>query len=722
MSASTNPVQVIDARPRVRYAIPAPPSPEQLVGQSRAAWHPPGRPVTVAGRTIPDGMVYVGSNLESVSGRRNADPALIDPSLPVARSNPDTSGIYLSYWPSYTELRPESRAGYLDWLAAGRPAGAPIGYVFLFFYGLERRVLFDARHDSSARAEIPVLIQQVERLKRLYPDQRSFQGYTSEFLVAALVMKGEVDPREIEPPMPDGSWELPLAAQVALGTFAANRQPIPPIWALSWLRCDPETRLRTPAKRCNQEFTTLFRIAYQRQYGEGMIVDPPKRTLELVYRPASAGFSGPVALGKRALPDVSQLRKPQSQLRAIAELVTAQLDEYSRALGNGRPGASPSALAFLPNELGDIARFPSVAPLAVFLAGSLHGQEIGMVEVARLLHHFPELGARPSQKQSVAISRLVERLGYGLEPDPATHRKAFVDSMHVGLYRLDGDHTLPARNLDGATGMLGLCSLVARADGTITSGEERAIFGQVERAYGLSPLEARRIRAHLAWLGHRPATLNDARKRLAQLTPQQAQQTGRFLVTVAGIDGRVAPDEVRVLGRLYQAMGLSDQQLHSDLHQLTARPGPVRVIDAAPPAQHRIPPFTVPPGRLELDPAYLRLVQQQTAEIAGVLDSVFAGDTGPVATAEPDIAPPSDDPTPDGADPYRELIELLSGRPTWEMTELSAMARSLGLMASGAIETINDRAAVMGLDPLLDCDGEICDVNAPALDGLLARA
>jgi hypothetical protein len=50
------------------------------------------------------------------------------------------------------------------------------------------------------------------------------------------------------------------------------------------------------------------------------------------------------------------------------------------------------------------------------------------------------------------------------------------------------------------------------------------------------------------------------------------------------------------------------------------------------------------------------------------------------------------------------------------------MARSLGLMASGAIETINDRAAALGLDPLLDCDAEICEVSAPALGGLLARA
>lgn len=714
--AAAGPVQIVDAHPRIRYSIPSPLSQDQLVDQSRTTWYPGGRTVKVGGRIIPGGMVYVGSRLESVSGHRGTDPALIDPNLQVARSGPDTAGVYLSYWPSYSEIRPESRAAYLDWLAAGRPAGAPIGYVFLFFYGLERRALFDARHDAAAHSEIPVILQEVERLKQLYPGQRSFQGYASDFLMAGLMIGGDIDPRQIEPPMPDGSWELPLSAKVALGTFAANKQPIPPIWALSWLCCDPETRLRTPAKRCKQEFTTLFRIAYQREFGAGMIVEPPKRTLSLDYRPASAGFSGPVSLGIRTLPDVSQLRKPQFQLRAIAERATSQLDSYSRALGTGRPGDSPSALAYLPNELGDISRFPSVAPLAAYLASTMQGQDSALIALAGLLEHVPELPARPSQKQLAALARLIERLGYGLEPAPATYRKAFLDSTVVGLYQLDAANTVPNRNLDGAIGMLGLCSLVARADGAVTAEEEREIFDQTRRAYALSPVEERRVRAHLAWLGHRPATLNDARKRLTLLSPDQAQQTARLLVTIATVDGHVSPDEVRILTRLYEVMGLSDQQLHADLHQLTTRPGRSLATGSRTPTS----PATGTVGGLELDPTYLRLVQQQTSEIAGVLDSVFASDEAkpdPAAMTESDSA--DDDSAAETSDPYRNLVELLSDRPIWEMTEVSAMARSLGLMSSGAIETINDRAGDLGLDPLLECDDQMCDVYEPTLVHML---
>jgi hypothetical protein len=208
------------------------------------------------------------------------------------------------------------------------------------------------------------------------------------------------------------------------------------------------------------------------------------------------------------------------------------------------------------------------------------------------------------------------------------------------------------------------------------------------------------------------------------LSADKAQQAGRLLVTIAAVDGIVSPDEVRELTRLYQTMGLSDQQLHSDLHNLTPRHNPARVFDTTPTMPHAVPapPATRPAGGIGVDAAYLRLVQEQTVEISSVLDAVFAEEADPVQVAESDSSPAENDSDADRSDPYFALIDLLSDRPTWEMTEISAMARSLGLMASGAIESINDRAIALGLEPLLDCDDEICDVHASTLEGMLSLA
>src|SRR6187402_3499171 len=51
-------------------------------------WVPRGRDATVAGYTIHGGMLYVGQRLSSINVH-GMEPALIDPSLPVKRANPD---------------------------------------------------------------------------------------------------------------------------------------------------------------------------------------------------------------------------------------------------------------------------------------------------------------------------------------------------------------------------------------------------------------------------------------------------------------------------------------------------------------------------------------------------------------------------------------------------------------------------------------------------------
>lgn len=159
-----------------------------------SCWISPGQTVNVHGLELPGGMLYVGAGLPGANiGRSSVEPALINPALPIDRLQPDYAGHHMDYWPSYAEIPPASRAAYLEWLAHGRPAGAYIGYVFLFFYGIERRVLVDARTSAQARAEIPALLTEVERLLELYAANNSFRRYASDFLATARVFQGITD-------------------------------------------------------------------------------------------------------------------------------------------------------------------------------------------------------------------------------------------------------------------------------------------------------------------------------------------------------------------------------------------------------------------------------------------------------------------------------------------------------------------------------------------------
>lgn len=147
-----------------------------------ARWVPPGRSVTVQGYEIPDGMVYVGAFMTAAPGGGWAAdtpaPCLLNPSLKVA-SRPVRSVSDMGYWRSYTDISPAQRQACLTWLSTGkRDASFPVGYAFLYFCGLERRLLADhPGPDEEAR-----LVAEIRRLQGIYPENRSFMGYSQRLL------------------------------------------------------------------------------------------------------------------------------------------------------------------------------------------------------------------------------------------------------------------------------------------------------------------------------------------------------------------------------------------------------------------------------------------------------------------------------------------------------------------------------------------------------------
>jgi hypothetical protein len=237
-------------------------------------------------------MVYFGSGLRPVSGyRSDVEPALLDPRYTVSWPRPDYEGRLMHYWPSYSTIDPTSRAAYLHWLSSGRKdPSAAIGHVFLFFYGIERRVLVDAQSSEHAKSEVDGLLAEVERLLGIYGGNgSSFSGYAGSFLSVARLLHRPIDPATLQPPR-IRSWEIPLTLKIALGAFAAEGKPVPPEWAYSWVACSPEIHLRTPAQRCPSEFEELFKIRYAEAFTAGGLKVTNKTPIKASYHPASSSF------------------------------------------------------------------------------------------------------------------------------------------------------------------------------------------------------------------------------------------------------------------------------------------------------------------------------------------------------------------------------------------------------------------------------------------------
>ena len=692
------------------YGIPPPPEPAELLAHSRKTWVPPGTSVTVAGRVIPQGAVYVGKHLPPISGWDQIDPALIDPSLSLTTTRQEANGYFSMYASSYSHSSPDVRARYLDWLATGQPAGSFPTLPYLRLYGLERRILFDARHDKTARAEVPALIEEVRRLERGIENDRAFRSHVTELFVTSLLLHGIPTLAQIEPAIDEHRWELPMALLVGLGLYARQRQPLPAAWALSWICNDPKTNLRTAATRLPAEFRALFAHRYGEAFGEGMLLNAPKHELDIYLQPSSPSFGGYISVPPIDLPDLGRARKPQRLLREIVESTMYDLDEYSRIIGTSGDKHAPLALAVRPWALGSIADEPSLAPLSAVLKSSLGDRPMGLVDVPQMLESIPGLSQPPTQKQLTSISRLAHRLGYGFEPDPGQSRKAFIDSERVGIYRRD-DTPDPLSNLSIQQMALSLSALIIGVDGVLDIATQNDLLNRVATIYPIRIEDTYRLAAHLDWLAARPMSFAEAKRQWNRLDLEPDESLATLLIQVAARDGQISTGEMRMFARIYPLLGRSEHQLHSDVHQRFAG----TLHPASSPSQRTQSTSDATPTGHVIDARVVRHVQAQTDDIQAVLGALFAEEEpAPASSAKQQLSHPA------ANDPYRQLIAELIERPSCTLAELTVLATGFGLMASGAIETINDRAIDRGFDPPIECDDR-CDIDVSILRELLGH-
>ena len=142
----------------------------------------------------------------------------------------------MDYWPNYSAIDARSRATYLDWLSSGRSdARCSVGYVFLYFYGLERRVFVD-KAEARERADI---IAEVRRLLEIYGGNHSIRRYLGAFLDMTSLLEAGSAP---QPVFEHDGYEMPANVLLALGSMAAHGVPLSSDWLLSWFLCHPEAK------------------------------------------------------------------------------------------------------------------------------------------------------------------------------------------------------------------------------------------------------------------------------------------------------------------------------------------------------------------------------------------------------------------------------------------------------------------------------------------------
>ena len=731
------------------HFAPQAPQPE------RDCWVPFGETVQVGDYEIP-GMVYVGNHLPSLRNHA-VEPSLIRPMLNVTRRRPDYTKPPAAYNPSYTQMRDAERAAYLAWSAEGRcNPKAHSSYVWLFYYGLERRLLHDLlqlKQDDAWKAEVRQIEVEIKRLKQLYGNpvaNWSLDHKTTALLEICDLLLSAGQTRQ-----PLNLEKAPLLSlQVGLGQLVKQNQPIPADWALTWYTRLANNPLPAVVNRCPEEFKTLFELRYGQTYGAGMIVKPGKTKLTVGYFPSNPSFGRMVDVPVGDLPDLSRFT---AKLNKIAELIyacRAELDPLSRLLGrNVNARGTAAAIALLPTDLMEQHGGQILKRLRTWLKQCFAKSPMPLISGQELLKHWS--GSHPDKftsGEAQSLSKLLAHLGYGLEPDPRFGAPPITAKSSLVLFLWPEQHpeNLSSEYFD-ATLQLQMALSVASGDDAASPVEHQYLEQQVAQFPGLSAAERVRLQAHLQLLRHQHPVLRNLKVRIDRLELQKRPAVAQLLLQVAAADGPISPTEVKLLEKAYQMLDLDPQGLYSDIHDFSTLPAlkptasePVTVLKASPSKGHKIP--VRPKAGLDMN-----LVQSKIAEsheISSLLADIFTEAEMPRA-AQPPVQPKAEararskSGAKPGAKPgaktkksttskpsqpaatitgldeaHSELLRSLVQQAIWPRSELITLAGQLDLMLDGALEVINELAFERTEEPVTEGD-EMIEVNQTVLRELL---
>lgn len=675
-------------------------------------WINPNQPYRIGNYDLKCGLFYI------CNGRtRDNEPSAINTKLRLA--TPDYyHGDELPYFPSYENLSPTQRGSYLDWLSKGRKDEhlelREFGYIFIFIYGLERRVLIDGDYNQAIGEEIA-------RLMTVYAPHgksKSLPNYCSQLLHHWAWRKGDTVYSELWP------WILNLEHSIlgedelklVLHNLASSGKNAPAIVAKEIASKESNAKRSTIARRAYKEFNSLFEARFKEEFPSGLPLSLGKRTVLARYLPASAELR--YETGQNESRFASRVKyvliKPNHKrtLVSIWNSCCSDLSGYARA--KDRSGGCKIDLQTLiatPRELwADKAKAWSKSLNDLVKSGS-RDEESVFLRVSDVCE-FYKIPKREkyTSGQSKQIAQGFEALGWAMEPDPRIHGISLSDNKEIVIFKLNSTEQCHREYL-GWCALIQLSITVAFADGSFVESEQETVASLIDNC-GLPDSEVTRL---LAWsrllggdLSNAPATT----RKVAKAVPrEESQAVGQMLCHLAQADGTVTKGEEKELIKIFRNLELSDDIIARFKNELEGF-DEVKVLSGQAPTPGE--PIPQPKEALLLNRQRIEELTIETKAVIGILADAMADAESEIV--QEDSKPTSTQEYTDTTDSQYEgldtkLIPLLNKiieKETWNRSDLESAARELHIVPGAAIDSINEWADDELGDFLLDGDDPIC--------------
>jgi tellurite resistance protein len=635
----------------------------------KLTWYAPGETFIHAGLVIDSGMIYTSDRPLPWPGEPSAITASVSVAAVAAHPLAD-----FGYYPSYDRVSAEHRRCYLEWLSAGRrdddPTQRSLGYVFLFFYGLERRIILDLDRD-------PALLEEIFRLLQHYGSahkSRSLRSYCLQLLHFAGWQQGIKAYRQLWPRLLELDVNRPDedGLRVVLANLYQRGEPLDWTVGFRLAMANQESRRSTVVIATQEKFFALFEQRYKDRFPTGLMLEAAKQEALIQYRAASSALmqmsyerQGDNSLNLR-IPNVMGLHRQFQALPQIWNSCVDDLSGYSRAVKSKKQGQGAAIAAWksLPPELRKLEDHPLKTAFADALASAPREGDYSFLSTSVLATLADvEERAKLTSSHSRQIAEIINQLGWHLAPDPRITGLPLSWNQELALYT--ATEQARSERLAGPLRLLYLAVTLAAADGVIEP-EELNSFYQLVAPQVSHENDWRPIRATEAAL-RRDA--NVALRSLPQMSkdiPMESRQfVLRLMAHIAAADGEVTLDELKVLRRMARAFQLNVDSVERLLRDDEAfREVTVAAGDHSRARGEAIPVRPAEKTVFALDQDRIKALTHETQEVISMLSVVMAD------PEEPPCAPPQVVPQVNSAP-----VEWLNGLPARYHTAVLALIR-----------------------------------------------
>lgn len=636
---------------------------------------PEGQAIEVGQYKILKGMIYYVENVSRGEDFFVPEPSTIVPRLPIGTGF-DLEGHSFSYWPSYVQIPPDAKNTYLKWLAEGADnPSIGIGYVFIYFYGLERRLVLDCQDEAIANREKGSLVREVQRLQSIYQDKSgSFRGYSSRLLQWASIDEAIRNLENGNPISIKDALQNDSLAALRISFALKNNSSLDVENTLLWFRNFHPGVARKYLIRDYFEYALKgFESEFKKTYPNGL---PPNRkiiSLELEYHGASIRVNRTRTLDNWPEPQKAFDSRVLLPLLKSLNRILDELAPHVRWFNSENISADPiEAISKRPRFLWPDFVLVTAQSIQNLIEESINNESgYGIVSLEKITKLLGLEKEKFTKKDQSMIFSLVKNLGYFADPDPDFFDVQFTpgDMLVITNKKLPTIKTGADFKLAVLT--LNLCSAASWADGKVSPQETYFLETKILKSFKLSDEQNLRLSFYVQWLLAYDHHLSNFKRMVGKISKNKKRDIASLMIAIVAVDGSVSPSEVEFLEKTYKAFDLDKDSLYSDLHSFQSDGTDIQ---------------RGPTESVKLNQKKIQKKIEESTAVSSILADVFVENSETKNESKPERQGYGLE------DNLVKLVRKLLSKDVWPLSEFSELAKAEGFLTNGAIESVNEWA------------------------------